>query len=140
MPRFMRTLNNISRAQTIYRRNMVDGELAPVYHTYVLCITRMPGATQDEIARDICVSKSTVTRRIDWFLENGYVTRVPDENDKRCLRVYPTEKMLSALPKIRSVTAEWTALISEGIDERDLAVFESVLKKMEDKAREVAKL
>ena len=96
----MRMLNNISRAQTIYRRNKITGELVPVYHPFVLCICRRAGATQDEIARDICVSKSTVTRRIDWLLENGYVTREPDERDKRCLHIYPTDKMLSALPDI----------------------------------------
>ena len=135
----MKMLNNISRAQTIYRRNRIAGELAPVHQTYVLCITRSPGATQDEIARDICVNKSTVARHMDWFLENGYVTRVPDQNDKRCLRVYPTERMLAALPEIKRVTGEWTTLISEGIDERELAIFESVLKKMEAKAREVSK-
>ena len=138
MPRFMRSLNNISRAQTVYRRKRVDGEIVPAYHPYILCISRRPGATQDEIARDICTSKSTVTRRIDWFLENGYVTRIPDEQDKRCLRVYPTEKMLAVLPEIRRVAEEWTAMISDGIDEAELAVFESVLSKMEAKAREAA--
>ena len=138
MPRFMKSLNNISRAQTNFRRIKSDIDMPPTMHTYILSICANPGRTQDEIASDICVNKSTVARRIDWCLENGFVTRTPDPEDKRCLRVYPTEKAISVLPTVRAVAREWTDLITDGIDENELEIFHSVLLKIEQKAKEIS--
>lgn len=135
MPRIMKTLNNISRSQAVFRRARLDFELAPSYHTYILAICRAPGRTQDELAADICTSKSTVARRVDWLLEHGYITRVPSEEDKRCLLVYPTEKMLEILPRVRKITDEWNFIITEGISDEELSVFKSVLSRMEKKAK-----
>jgi DNA-binding MarR family transcriptional regulator len=135
MPRIMKKLNNISRSQAVFRNSKLDGVLPPGCHTYVLAICRAPGRTQDELAEDICTSKSTVARRIDWLLDRGYVTREPSKEDKRCLRVYPTDKMLGILPEVRKITQEWNSIITEGISDEDMAVFESVLSRMEAKAK-----
>ena len=140
MTRFMKSLNNISRAQTNFRRISADFDIPPTMHTYILAICANPGQTQDELASDICVNKSTVARRIDWCLENGFVTREPDPEDKRCLRVYPTEKSLAILPTVRAVAREWTDLITDGIDEEELKIFHSVLLKIEQKAKEVSRI
>ena len=48
-----------------------------------------------------------------------------------------TEKMLAVLPEVKRVSAEWRALLSEGIPEEELAIFNSVLERMEAKAREI---
>ncbi len=135
MPRIMKKLNNISRSQAVFRNSKLDGELPPSCHTYVLAICRAPGRTQDELAEDICTSKSTVARRIDRLLELGYVMREPSKEDKRCLKVYPTEKMIDILPEVRKITQEWNSIITEGISDADMGVFESVLSRMEAKAR-----
>ena len=135
MPKIMKKLNNISRSQAVFRSSEFDGEFPPGCHTYVLAICRAPGKTQDELAADICTSKSTVARRIDWLLERGYVTREPSKEDKRCLKVYPTDKMLMLLPEIRRITQRWNSIITEGISDDDMAVFDSVLSQMEVKAR-----
>ena len=135
MPKVMKHLNNISRSQTTFRRARLDSELMPTYHTYVLAICRRPGVTQDMLAKDICVNKSTVARRLDWLSERGYVERTASSEDKRCLLVYPTEKMLAVLPTVRKIAAEWNAIITDGIPEDELAVFESVLSKMEERAK-----
>lgn len=116
--------------QTIFRRENLDLELAPTYHTYVLAICRIPGVTQDALARDICVNKSTVARRLDWLEAEGYVFREADKADKRCLLVYPTEKMKELLPQIKKIAAEWTKVLTSGISEEELSLFESVLMRM----------
>jgi hypothetical protein len=42
--------------------------------------------------------------------------------------------MLAVLPEIKDVSNEWMALLSEGISEEELAVFDSVLMRMQIKA------
>ena len=131
----MKRLNNIARCQSAFRRSRLNLDIPPSRHAYILSICRAPGRTQDELSADICVNKSTVARVLDSLEELGYVRRTPSEEDKRCLLVYPTDKMLEVLPAIKEVTKSWNSLITEGIPEEELETFNSVLKRMEERAR-----
>ena len=45
--------------------------------------------------------------------------------------------MLSVLPEVREASAKWMTLLSEGIPEEELDTFNSVLERMESRAREI---
>ena len=138
MPRFMKMLNNISRSQAIYRHSKISAEdLQTGHYAFVLAICREPGRSQEELARELCINKSTVTRNLNYLEEREYIIRIPLPSDKRQFSVYPTEKMLAVLPEIRQVSAEWMALLSEGIPQDELAIFDSVLNRMQTKARQI---
>ena len=138
MSRFMKMLNNISRSQAIYRNSKISADdLQSCHYAFVLTICREPGRSQEEIAKELCVNKSTVTRHLNYLEEADYIIRTPLPNDKRQFSVFPTEKMLSVLPEIRMASMEWMTLISQGIPQEDLDIFDSVLSRMEEKAREL---
>ena len=138
MSKFMKLLNNISRSQAIYRHSKISAEdLQSCHYAFVLAICREPGRSQEEIAKELCVNKSTVTRHLNYLEEADYIIRTPLPNDKRQFSVFPTEKMLSVLPEIRMASMEWMTLISQGIPQEDLDIFDSVLSRMEEKAREL---
>ena len=137
MPRIMKSLNVISRCQSLYRSAQMKGELCGTQHAFVLAICRAPGRTQDQLARDLCLNKSTVARTLTQLEHKGYVRRQPNPEDKRQLLVYPTPKMNDALERVREISQEWTRQICCGIDDEELAVFESVLRRMEAGARAI---
>lgn len=138
MSKFMKMLNNISRSQAIYRHNKVSAnDLQGGHYAFVLAICRRPGRSQEELARELCLNKSTVARNLNCLEEKGYILRTPLPNDKRQLSVYPTEKMLAVLPEIKSASEEWMSLLSEGIQEEELMIFNSVLERMQSRAREI---
>ncbi len=136
MPRFMKMLNNISRSQAVYRHGRIPAEdLQSSHYSFLLAICREPGRSQEDLARELCVNKSTVARNINYLEENGYVSRTP--LDKRQFSVFPTEKARDILPQIRAVSREWMALLSEGISQEELDTFDSVLMRMQDRARQI---
>ena len=138
MLRFMKMLNNISRSQAIYRHNRVSAsDLQTGHYAFVLVICANPGRSQDEIAKELCINKSTVTRNLTCLEEKGYIARTPLPNDKRQFSVHPTEKMLAVLPEVKRASVEWMTLLFEGIPEEELKVFDSVLQRMEARAREI---
>ena len=138
MSKFMKMLNNISRSQAIYRSSKITADdLQSSHYAYVLTICREPGRSQEDIARELCVNKSTAARNINYLEEKGYVVRQPLSNDKRQLSVCPTEKMLAVLPEIRNASKEWMDLLSEDIPEAELEIFDSVLSRMQERAREI---
>ena len=138
MSKFMKMLNNISRSQAIYRHSRVSAEdLQTTHYAFVLAICREPGRSQEELARELCINKSTVTRNLNHLEEKGYISRNPLPNDKRQFSIYPTKKMLGFLPEIQQASTEWMSLLADGIAEEELKIFDSVLIRMQDKARQI---
>ena len=138
MSKFMKMLNNISRSQAIYRHSRTAADdLQSGHYAFVLTICRNPGSSQEEIARELCINKSTVARNLNSLEEKGYITREFLPNDKRQLAVYPTEKMLAVLPEIKRASLDWMSLLSEGISPEELEIFNSVLERMQARAREI---
>ena len=138
MSHFMKMLNNISRSQAVYRRNRIlADDLQDNHYTFALIICRVPGRSQEELARELCINKSTVARNLNYLEDKGYILRKPIPNNKRQFSVYPTEKMLAVLPEIKKVSAEWTALLSDGIPQDELDVFDAVLDRMQVRARAI---
>lgn len=138
MSKFMKMLNNISRSQAIYRHGKISAkDLQSGHYSYVLCICREPGRSQEEIAQDLCVNKSTVARNLNFLEKKGYILRKSLASDKRQFSVHPTKKMLAILPEIKTASTEWMALLSEGIPQNELEIFDTILQRMETKAREI---
>ena len=138
MIKFMKTLNNISRSQAAYRHSRVSSaDLQDGHYAFILAICREPGRSQEEIAKDLCLNKSTVARNLNYLEDKGYVLRKPLPNDKRQFSVLPTEKALSVLPEIKAASIEWRELVSEGISESELEIFNSVLERMQKTARKI---
>ena len=134
----MKMLNNISRSQAIYRHSKIHAtDLQTGHYAFVLAICREPGRSQEDIARELCINKSTVARNLNSLEEKGYISRKFLPKDKRQFAVYPTEKMLSILPEVRQASLEWRTLLSEGISQEELDIFNSVLERMQERAREI---
>ena len=138
MSKFMKMLNNISRSQAIYRHGKISADdLHSSHYAFVLAICREPGRSQDFLAKELCLNKSTVARALNCLEEKGYITRTALATDKRQFSVYPTEKMLSILPEVKNASEEWMTLLSDGISQDELEIFNSVLVRMQDRAREI---
>lgn len=135
---FMKMLNNISRSQSVYRHSRISAsDLNSGHYSFILAICREPGRSQEELARELCLNKSTVARALTSLETNGYILRTPLPNDKRQFSVHPTEKMLGVLPEVRKASVEWRDLLSEEISESDMQIFYSVLERMEERARTI---
>ncbi|MBD5467399.1 MAG: MarR family transcriptional regulator [Lachnospiraceae bacterium] len=138
MPAIMKTLNNISRSQAMYRKNIISAEnLCPNHYAFVLAVCYKPGRSQDELARAICLDKSTVARALAHLEKHGYITRLPNEKDRRQYLVHPTEKMLELYPKVQLANQEWNARLTENVSPEELEVFHRVLSRMEQNAKKI---
>ena len=97
MPKFMKSLNIISRCQYAFRAKHSESGISAIHHSLVLAICREPGRSQDELAKDICIDKSGVARALASLEANGFVERKTDPENKRKTLVFPTEKLLDKI-------------------------------------------
>ena len=138
MPAIFGKMNRISRCGMLYRgEKLQDLDINACQHSFVLAICHHPGMSQEQIARHLCLNKSTVARALTQQESTGYVIRTPDTEDKRVLLVYPTEKMENVFPRVREVTREWNRSLMEGISEEETEIFLSVLTRITERAKEL---
>lgn len=134
-----RKMNIISRCSGLYRTaELSDTELIAGHVPFLFAVCRTPGLSQDQLARRLCFNKSTVTRRLAYLEEHAFITREADENDKRVMRVYPTEKTEQILPRLREVSQTWNEKVTVDVSAQELEVFEHVLDKIALRAKELA--
>ena len=108
MDSFMRCVSRTARCAGLYRGEKLESiGLNGGQHTYILNICRNPGVSQEQLSRLLYINKSNVARQLANLEQNGFVTRVPDGEDRRILRVYPTQKALDACPVVQKVLADW---------------------------------
>ena len=141
MPSLMRYINIVSRCATIWRTDKLEGtELGDQHSSYILVVCRRPGISQDAISRRLFINKSNVTRSLAYLEDHGFVTRERDSEDRRQTLVYPTEKALEILPKIREIIKGWNSYITEGFTEEEMEMYMAMTERIAARAAEYAKL
>ena len=126
--RIMRYINRTFRCGKLYRNEALskiglEGSDQP----FVLHLCHSPGISQEQLAREIYIDKSGVARKLASLEKRGYIRRESDPQDKRVLKVYPTEMLLDILPAIRNSNTEWNSRILEGFTEAEKEQLESLL-------------
>ena len=75
-----------------------------------------------------------MARKLASLEKREYIHRESDPQDKRILRVYPTEALMDMLPAIRNSNAEWNGRILEGFSEEEKEQLESLLTRVMNNA------
>ena len=100
-------------------------------YIFLLYLYREDGLTQEEISSYISIDKAATARAIQSLKEKGYVIKAKDDMDKRCNRVFLTEKAKNNENEIRRRVWRWSDFLTEGIDEETT---DTVLKALEQMA------
>lgn len=141
MPSFMRYINVVGRCAAIFRADRLkETDLAETQHSYILCVCRDPGISQDALARKLFLNKSNVTRTLSQLEASGYVRREQSAEDKRVTLVYPTEKAEKMLPVIRGFLREWRSYLTQDLSEEELTRLEEILPKLAKRAAAYAEI
>lgn len=136
MAKFMKNINLVSRSAEVFREERLkDCGIRGCQSKYVLVIAQNPGVSQEDISRMLFVNKSNVARQIGFLETAGFVKKVGNDKDRRAVHLYPTEKLLGALPRVKEVLAEWRALLTEGFTEEEKAELARLSEKMVENAR-----
>ena len=136
----MRQINIISRCATMYRdRALSDTGLAGCHTPYILALYRIPGCTQEELARDLNVNKSSVARQLAVLEERGFILREPSPGDRRSQLVYPTQWALDLQPRILQVLYEWNAYLTGELTPEEQEVLSGLICRVADRAERYVK-
>lgn len=135
MSQLTHNITDIARCAAQYRTEKFSPMgLKACHGSYLAVICESPGITQDQLARRIFINKSNVARQLAILEEDGFVRRSPSREDKRAMRVYPTEKALQILPQVRKVLTDWEQLLTQDLSGEEKALLGKMLCKMKSRA------
>lgn len=135
MSRSNSALMAIARCGRQYRDEaMAPFGLRGCHVGYLTRICANPGVCQDQLAKQMLLNKSNVARQAAVLEEQGFITRVPSDTDKRMLLLYPTEKAQQLLPKLQEIIAGWDSIISRDMTQEELQTLTRLLGRMRSNA------
>ncbi len=137
---FMRQISITYRCAMRFRENeLADTGLAGCQTPYLTALYRQPGISQEEMARELNVNKSSVARQLATLEEKGYVRREPSATDKRILLVYPTDKALELKTRLFSCYRDWNACLTAGFSDEEKEMLSSLMVRIAERAEEYVK-
>lgn len=132
----MRYINTIARCANLYHDEALrSAGLSPYQSSYIPIVCARPGITQDQIARELHVNRSSVTRQMTSLEENGFVTRRRSSDDRRAVEVYPTDKAQAVLPAVRQARKNWRSLLLDGMTDAEREALDVLLACLADRAQ-----
>lgn len=137
MSNIIRDITEITRCGVQYRTD----KLAPLglkacHGSYLTEICAQPGISQEQLAKCICINKSNVARQVAILEEGGFLQRMPSWEDKRIMKLYPTQKTLDLLPTIMDIMDAWQDLLVKDLSAREQELLENLLEKMRARGSE----
>ncbi len=103
-----------------------------------LILTTLRGeahASQHELARAIGIEGPTLTRHLDQLEAAGLVLRVPHPDDRRAVRVEPTEAGLALYARLLEVVIAFNRRLTAGLARDELDRLRQALTRLEANAR-----
>ncbi len=137
MSQLTRDMLQITRCSSQFRSDF----LAPLglkscHASYLTTLCHNPGISQDRLARMIFIDKSNVARQTVILENAGYVRRVPSQEDKRVMQLFPTQKTLDAMPRIYDMYTQWSDLLTQDLTEAEFRQLTELLAKVKVRASE----
>lgn len=131
MIKLTKQIGIIERCILLYRNKIQnDFGISGCHYVYFFVLNRRSGITQDELAKDLHINKSNVTRSIKTLKDLGYVDVVNDCNDKRINRLYLTSKGKNVFPVIKDVTNKCNDSLLANFSEDEINMLESLIEKL----------
>jgi DNA-binding MarR family transcriptional regulator len=87
------------------------------------------GKNQEEIAETLKIDKGTTARALKKLEEQGFVTRIKDENDKRSNKIYLNDKAKDVREGVLDVLNDWNKEITKSLTEEE-EMLKSLLEKV----------
>lgn len=131
MKKILREIGMIARCiTTINDIEFKEINLTKGQHLYLVRIYENPGIIQERVADMLKVDRTTAAKSIKKLVEKGLVEKRKDENNKKKLKLYCTEKGDQVYPFIlnEEVYAVQTAL--KGINDEEKEILFKLLYKM----------
>lgn len=106
--------------------------IPPSHGKVIFYLAQKGPSSVSNIAKALCISKPNMTPIIDKLLEEGFVTRSEDPNDRRILRIEITQKAMDIFKMKRHFAISSLQTTLSTLEEKDQNTLKEILPKFNE--------
>ncbi|HWI60333.1 MAG TPA: MarR family transcriptional regulator [Symbiobacteriaceae bacterium] len=99
-------------------------------YSYLFCLYREDGQSQQQLADYLLVDKSAAVGAINRLEALGYVERQSDPTDRRHYRIHLTERGRAIKPQLEEIVGEVQDLLMDGLSQSERETMLGLLERM----------
>lgn len=107
-------------------------ELSPPHAFLLRVVLAKPGLMPRELAGELSLSRSTVTRFLDSLEDRGFLIRKMTSKDGREIQVFPTKQAEAIHKELNQTGKKLSRLMGQLIDQEELSLTVSNLRKFQN--------
>ena len=111
--------------------------LSPPHAFLLRVVLDRPGLCPSELAEELSLSRSTITRFLDSLEKRNFLVRTPTDSDGRELRIYPTHAAKEIHRDLDETGERLSRLMAETLGKDDLLTTVSKLRAIKTKIDEM---
>lgn len=120
----LRNIDTLTREiNALYESKFKDYNLQRGQFIFLTRIYENPGISLSELAYELKMDKTTITRAIHKLIESGYIYKQQDLHDKRLWHLYATARCQVIYGEIISEKNRIIAICFNGIDSAEINIF-----------------
>lgn len=126
--KYMNTISIIHRfAISQHIKAMESCKISGYQLGYIIYISRCPGSSQEDLAEFFKVNKGTVAKGLKKLLNEGYILRRHNEDDRRAYKLFLTDKGSDILKEARLSMLRFNETLTRGMTDEEKAAFDDLL-------------
>lgn len=111
------------RAQNMAREMYQEFDMNRSFASVLFMLGRKESMSQKELAGHLNVTPPSITSLIQKMEKTGHITRKPDDNDQRMMRLSLTEKGRSCIQSVKEVADRMEEILFEGMTMEERLLF-----------------
>lgn len=123
-------LVHVLKRQLYEQIEQLELPIAPMHVRVIKIISKQSPCTAMDVVNFLNRDKAQVTRLIKTLIEEGFIEKRPNPEDKRSQCLLTTEKGNEVLAKIKAVDAEIFQKMTSNVSEEELEAFQVVAGKL----------
>ncbi|MDY0289269.1 MAG: MarR family winged helix-turn-helix transcriptional regulator [Sphaerochaeta sp.] len=105
------------QSQIFTNKALKEFSLTSAEYPFLFALYHTEGQTQEELSSYLYIDKAATARIIKSLIAKGFVTKEQDAQDKRCNRIFLTEKAKGEQGNIHQRVMLWNSYITEDLDD-----------------------
>ena len=126
------------QSQIFTNKALKEFSLTSAEYPFLFALYHNEGQTQEELSSYLYIDKGATARVIKTLIAKGFLIKEQDNKDKRCNRIFLTEKAKQEHDAIHSSVMQWNSLITAGLEDDTYQCIFSGLQTMVDQVEKKA--
>lgn len=127
---YLKNFSIIHRFSIMYHlRSMKEFNISGHQMGYIMYVCKEPGLSQEDLASYLQLNKGSVAKGIRNLVQEGYIRREPNEQDRRAYCLFPTEKANQIISEVELALHRFNEILTADMTDEERELFVKLLNK-----------